>query len=306
MDLRFRPFVNEEDYSALRSLIIQKFAHPERRFYPSLGDLDYIRAFEEGERSFQDKVTICELENGTIVGAIWPGFFRILYCITGPEYAHLEDNIFEWAEQRYCGPSLEDRTGKEVYIWGYEEDTLRSGILKARGYSKHTWYMYSGVIDLHSSIPTPKFPEGFKARPIQSADLEQKVAIMGVSTGHSEPTLEKYRRLMNSPTYRQELDLVVVDQDNQVVAFANIWHDPHNQMAIIEPFGTKESHRRLGLATNLLYESMQRLRNLGVSKLYINHGGLWTLEPEPDDALRVYMKAGFKELGKMFVWCKAC
>lgn len=109
---------------------------------------------------------------------------------------------------------------------------------------------------------------------------------------------------MTTPTYKQELDLVVVYETNQVVGFANIWHDTHNNIAIIEPFGTVATHRRRGLATNLLYESMRLLKKLGVSKLYINHGGMWTLDPEPDEAMRVYNKVGFKELGKMFVWCK--
>lgn len=305
MGIRFRSYKNEGDYEAVRALIMRKFENPELRFYPSLGDLDYIRTMEEEDNTFQENVTICEIENGKVIGAIWPGFYRILYCVTGLEYAHLEDEILDWAEQRYCGPSLEDRIGQEVYIWGYEEDTLRTDILKARGYSKHTWYMYSGVKDLQNQITSPNFPKGYMARPILPQDIEQKVEIMGVSAGLGVPKMEKYRRLMDSPTYRKDLDLVVVDQNDQVVAFANIWHDVHNHIAIIEPFGTKESHRRKGLATNLLYESMERLKELGLSKLYINHGGLWTLDPEPDDALRVYTKDGFKELGEMFVWFRA-
>ncbi|MEF3305619.1 GNAT family N-acetyltransferase [Paenibacillus sp. GYB003] len=129
---------------------------------------------------------------------------------------------------------------------------------------------------------------------------------MGGSAGLTAPTTDIYMRLMNSPTYKKELDLVVVDEENRVVSFANIWHDMENNIAIIEPFGTSVSHRRMGLATNLLYEVMHRLKERGLSKLYINHGGLWTLDPEPDDALRVYYKAGFQKLGSMFVWCKAC
>ena len=306
MSVRFRPFAGERDYMALRSLIVQNYADPKRRFYPSLGDLDYIRAFEEGDRPFRQKVTICELEDGTVIGAIWPGFFRILYCVTGSPYAYWEDEILSWAERRYCGAALKDRSGEEVYVWAYEEDEQRSRLLHARGYSMHTWYMYSGVIDLDAPLPAPRFPQGFKVRPIAAEDIEQKVAIMGASTGHGVPRLEKYFRLMESPTYRQQLDLVVVDSNNQVAAFANVWHDVSNQMAVIEPFGTKESYRRQGLATNLLYEIMHRLKALGVAKLYINHGGLWTLDPEPDEALRVYQQAGFKEWGKMFVWCKPC
>ncbi|MFC6227686.1 GNAT family N-acetyltransferase [Paenibacillus allorhizosphaerae] len=40
----------------------------------------------------------------------------------------------------------------------------------------------------------------------------------------------------------------MVDPNNQVAAFANVWHDKPNHIAVIEPFGTKESYRRKGLA----------------------------------------------------------
>lgn len=302
MSIVFRPYAGEDDYEAIRDIIVRKIEEPNRRFYPSLGDLDYNRSF--GGEEFFKKLVIIAIEDNTIIGAIWPGHYRILYCVTCPRYAHLEDEIFAWAETTYYGTSLEDRSGQEVYIWGYPEDQARSMILRSRGFVQHTWYMYSGVMDLASSIPEPHFPEGYTVRAIQSSDLYQKVIIMSGSAGLTEPNMDIYNRLMTTPTYRQELDLVVVDELNQVVGFANIWHDTHNHIAIIEPFGTVPTHRRRGLATNLLYECMHSLKRLGVSKLYINHGGMWTLDPEPDDAMRVYNRVGFQELGKMFVWCK--
>ncbi|MEF3305620.1 hypothetical protein [Paenibacillus sp. GYB003] len=159
--LRFRHYSGEEDDLAIRALIVKKFADPNKRFYPSLGDLDYIRSFDD---RFHEKVTICEkINDGTVIGAIWPGHYRILYCVTGSDYAYYEGEIFDWAEQQYCAPSLlEDRTGNEVYVWAYEEDRGRVGILEAKGYTKHTWYMYSGVIHLDSSIPMPQFPNGLR------------------------------------------------------------------------------------------------------------------------------------------------
>jgi len=303
MMVSFRPYAGEEDYAAIRELIAKKFNDPQRRFYPSLGDLDYNRAF--GGDGFFEKLTICELDDHTIIGAVWPGHYRIMYCVTGPDYTHLEDDIFAWVEQRYCGEALEDRSGQEVYVWCYMEDEIRTRILQKRGYTPHTWYMYSGVIDLDSAMPNPQFPEGYAVRSIQPSDLREKVIVMSGSAGLTEPDMEIYSRLMAAPTYNQELDLVVVDSENHVAGFANVWHDVDNNMAIIEPFGTAEAHRRKGLATNLLYECMHRLKNIGVTQLYINHGGMWTLDLKPDDAMRVYNKVGFRELGKMFVWCKS-
>ncbi|WP_339290115.1 GNAT family N-acetyltransferase [Paenibacillus sp. FSL W8-0187] len=151
----------------------------------------------------------------------------------------------------------------------------------------------------------PRFPEGFKVRPIKMGNIEQKVMIMSGSAGLTAPDMNIYRRLMSCPTYSQDFDLVILDEANTVVGFANIWLDRENNIAIIEPFGTAPTHRRRGLATNLLFECMRRLKEVGVSKLYINHGGMWTLEPEPDDAMRVCTRVGFQELGNMFVWCKS-
>lgn len=302
--MQVRPYLNEQDYAALRSLITAKFADPGRRFYPSLGDLDYIRAFDE---RFPEKVMICEVGEGTVIGAVWPGHYRILHIVTGPEYTQYESDILVWAEQHFCAPTLlEDRTGNEVSVWAYDEDTVRVQLLKERGYTKHTWYMYSGMFELGPSLPEPQFPPGYQVRPLIEADRGAKINIMGGSAGLTAPTAEIYERLINSPTYQPELDLAVVDDHEQMVGFANVWHDTANHIAIIEPFGTAPTHRRKGLATNLLYECMHRLRARGVSELYINHGGLWTLDPEPDDAMRVYKTAGFQKLGSMFVWCKAC
>lgn len=95
---------------------------------------------------------------------------------------------------------------------------------------------------------------------------------MSGSAGLTAPDIEIYLHLMSCPTYRQDLDLVIVNETNEIVGFANIWLDSDNNIAIIEPFGTAPTYRRRGLATNLLYECMRQLKEAGVSKLYINHG----------------------------------
>ncbi|MGG3505310.1 hypothetical protein ABES58_07495 [Paenibacillus lautus] len=76
MTVQFRPYRDESDYMALRKVITQKFADRNRRFYPSLGDFDYNRA--SGGDKFLQSLTICEIEDGTIIGAIWPGHYRIM------------------------------------------------------------------------------------------------------------------------------------------------------------------------------------------------------------------------------------
>lgn len=86
MSIVFRPYAGEDDYEAIRDIIVRKFEEPNRRFYPSLGDLDYNRSF--GGEEFFKKLVIIAIEDNTIIGAIWPGYYRILYCVTCPRYAH--------------------------------------------------------------------------------------------------------------------------------------------------------------------------------------------------------------------------
>lgn len=61
--------------------------------------------------------------------------------------------------------------------------------------------------------------------PIETGYLEQKINIMSGSAGLTAPDMEIYLRLLSCPTYRQNLDSVIVNEANQVVSFANIWLD---------------------------------------------------------------------------------
>ena len=57
----------------------------------------------------------------------------------------------------------------------------------------------------------------------------------------------------------------------------------------------KTGNTRRILMTDALKNEIQKYcRTLGDS-----------IDPEPDDAMHVYNKVGFQELGKMFVWCKS-
>ena len=44
----------------------------------------------------------------------------------------------------------------------------------------------------------------------------------------SSMTVEKHRRAMASPLYRQDLDLVAVAPDGEIAAYALVWFDPVN------------------------------------------------------------------------------
>lgn len=59
--------------------------------------------------------------------------------------------------------------------------------------------------DLHHAFPAPVLPAGFDLRAITSvAEIEERVAVHRSAFHPSCMTVEKHRRTMASPTYRQD------------------------------------------------------------------------------------------------------
>ena len=85
-------------------------------------------------------------------------------------------------------------------------------------------------------------------------------------------TAEVHRNLQAAPTYRPELDLVVIAPDGRFVAFCLAWLDKVNHSANLEPLGTHPDFRRRGLARALLGEAMRRVRDLGGEMVYLGAG----------------------------------
>jgi GNAT superfamily N-acetyltransferase len=80
--------------------------------------------------------------------------------------------------------------------------------------------------------------------------------------------IEAFRNMRLAPSYRPELDLAVLSPEGEVAAFACFWLDARNAYGVLEPLGTVPDYQRLGLASALIMEGMNRLRRLGAKFLY--------------------------------------
>ena len=94
-----------------------------------------------------------------------------------------------------------------------------------------------------------------------------------------------------APTYRKDLDLVVVGPDGRFVSFCVVWWNRANRRAEFEPIGTRAEYQRQGFMRALLRTAMQRVRRLGGTSVFI--GG----------KERVARSAGFR-LRECAAWTK--
>ena len=108
-------------------------------------------------------------------------------------------------------------------------------------------------------------------------------------------------RLGQCSLYRPELDLLVEGPDGAVVSYGLFWFDPVTSVGFVEPMGTDEGHRRLGLARLVLATGLNRLADLGASRLKVNY------EVDNVASRGLYLRAGFRpgSTARVYAWRRA-
>ena len=96
------------------------------------------------------------------------------------------------------------------------------------------------------------------------------------------------QRLQETSLYRRDLDLFVVDADGQPVSHGLFWFDPTTSIGFVEPMGTHEPHRRIGLAQHLLTSGVGLLVNAGATRVKVNY------EANNPASKMLYLSTGFQ------------
>jgi mycothiol synthase len=178
--------------------------------------------------------------------------------------------MLDWAEAcQHAAPGTEPRS---LATWAYARDEPRSRALQTRG------YILTGVAfsflgqSLDADFPVQPLPAGYAIRHVQGeADFPQRVEVHRDAFAPSRLTVDIYRKLAaEAPTYRPELDLVVVAPDQSFASYCLIWFDTANRIGVFEPVGCHSAHRQKGLTKAVMSEGLRRLQALGATHAYVN------------------------------------
>lgn len=96
------------------------------------------------------------------------------------------------------------------------------------------------------------------------------------------------QRLLQTPLYRPDLDLLVVDHNDAPVARGLFWYDPVTSRGVVEPMHTEEDHRQRGLARHVLTTGIHRLTATGAERIKI------VFEPDNPASSHLYLSVGFE------------
>jgi ribosomal protein S18 acetylase RimI-like enzyme len=152
-------------------------------------------------------------------------------------------------------------TGDEVYA-DLRAETAGRRILVGEGWTLDPEPWLALHVDLAGWTPAVALDE---VTLVEAEDaVADRVAVQRAGFEGSTFTEEAWRRMAAGPTYRRDLDVVVVD-DGSPVAVATAWWAGPGATAILEPVATHRDHRGRGWGLRAVTGVLARLADLGAS-----------------------------------------
>ena len=299
MNYTQRFYQGETDYAAMRRLIADSYQLAAPHSYMLLGDLDWWRALLEEPEAFLPTIPLW-FAGDTLVGFVWPreGNGEI---VSHPHHRAAEPLMLAYAEQHLRTPATATEPAALTLV-SLQSETHRNELFAARGFVRLDSFLASHILDLSRPTPTPQLPAGFTFRDmsgdLDDAEIEARVNVHRTAFHPSKFTAAKYAVARNSATYRPDFDLVVVAPNGDFAAYCILWFEPQNQVALYEPVGCHPDYQRQGLGRAVLYEGMQRLRELGAARAHV---GSWR---DDSAGALLYRAAGFQLIDRFYDWRK--
>jgi predicted N-acetyltransferase YhbS len=217
------------------------------------------------------------------------------------------------APPEHLGTVMKWADGRAHTVSAMDTDTAFRGALRKNGYREIEAPFFRHCLrDLDDRTPAPQLPDGYRVRPVEPGETEQRAAVhreawrpkrigqMQVPPAEKEDdresgmTAERYAQIAATWPYRPDLDLIVEAPDGTLVASALGWLDEVNQVALLEPVGTDPAHARRGLGAAVSLACLHAMRDAGAN--------LAKVCPRGDDAYPVpralYHHIGFRDAAR--------
>lgn len=295
MAITVRDYQGEDDYARLRELLVQSYAIGGAPVYGTVGDLDWWRFTKDDPEA----ITTSRLwldEQGAAIGFGWLSDNRVEVMVH-PHRHEIEESIFEWAEEE----RNDDAPGEQLSLLACADvtDEIRNEIFTRRGYKRQDSHYIYRQRSLADPLPERPLAEGYTIRDMTGdADVTARIDAHRSAFAPSRMTVEKHRAVMQSSTYRPDLDLVAVAPDGSYAAFCIVWLDVANRLGLFEPVGCHSDHQRRGLAAAVMAEGMRRVKALGADTVCV------LTEGDNVGSNKLYESLGFQFVDRCYEWKK--
>ncbi|HET8626033.1 MAG TPA: GNAT family N-acetyltransferase [Thermomicrobiales bacterium] len=298
MGLTARPYRDEDDYARMRALLIETFAVSGPPDYCGLGDLDWWR-YTGGDAPDAAPPAHLWFAGDALAGFAWTGGDQV-DLVVRPRHHTTETlaAMLAWAEDERRARGGDGDEPPSLTAWAFTRDQTMIAALRGRGYERTDEALCYNFREI-GDVPPVTLPAGYTLRHVRGEeDVEARVAVHRDAFAPSRMTAAKHRAVMGAPTYRPDLDLVVVAPDGAFAAYCIVWYDEANRHGLFEPVGCHSAYRRRGLGKAVVTEGLRRLAALDARTATVNS------HHDAVPASRLYQSAGFRPLDLTYAWKK--
>lgn len=201
---------------------------------------------------------------------------NMFFIFVKDAYAHLSAEILQWVIAHWStrkGGLLTEVT---------EVQTAQIRTLERFGFVSKGVCEVTRAFDLHDEIAQPALPEGFTFSDMAvNYDPVGKATLQVNAWGNRSVTnldLLACEYVRESPIYKPEFDLSILNPQGKHVAGCEAFIDYENSEAEIERVCTHSEYRRRGLAQAVILECFRRLNSVGIMRAYITGGSEATID----------------------------
>lgn len=239
-------------------------------------------------------------DNGCLLGvALSEDALDDIHIIVRHGHQDVEDEIYTWVNTELA------QRRPRVETYADAEDSARRQLLSEIGYrcQGESEYLRHYDLQAQSFEDLPDVVEsGWEVQDVLvDRNLEERARVMGSSFRASfvldQDYLLKWDAARQAPGYLPSLELAAVLDHHEFGAVCFGWVDGVNHVGEIEPVGTHPHYRRRGLASAMITECFNRMKALGVSRVFIASAA----EPNPSNRLYDSFKPVYKQTFERWV-----
>lgn len=297
MVITLRKYDVSKDFKLVSDFLVEHHQPDNRDGNFPLPAWEYMHGHPWLDEKSLNKIGVWE-DSGRIVGVVHyehklgEAFFEI-----HPRYTHLKPEMLEHAERYLYGKTQDGRSYLKAFVNDFDKEYEE--LVRSRGYEKDDAQArpLSQLKITQPVRPDTPLPDGFQLKSLaDDNDLAKldRVIWRGFDHGDEPPEidLEKRRKQQSVPSYRKDLNIIIVAPDGNYVSYAGTWFEEKNKFAYVEPVCTDPDYRRMGFAKTALFEGIRRCGEFGAKVAYVS------------SVLPLYQAMGFSKIFTCNCWIK--
>jgi ribosomal protein S18 acetylase RimI-like enzyme len=290
--MKKRTYTGEADLKRLQDFNAAAIAVTDHRGYLHPGDIPHH--IYNGNKNYDpvELMAIWEDDQGVAAWLLANPRFKCFDAQVRPDLRgeHLEREVLEHAYHLTVDMMQRHNIdSKCIYADAFQGDSARSELLITLGWEPDNAPPYVLNRAKIGAIDVPALPKGFSFR--SATGIEDAAALAEIHNAAFNPTNwtpELYRKVMESPGYAPERELVIQAPDGTFVAFTVTWHDHLNRTGLFEPVGTHKDYRRRGFGRAIVLYGLQQMAAAGMTIASVAHFG------DNEAARGLYQACGFQ------------